>query len=193
MNEPHETLGERLLNAERMSPAYREEYEKEVRKMVEKKLTGPLKCVYLATAALTAGLAAVFGTVAVISWGKLPALATVAFAIGVPFGLAWTAIALWVVRRGRFDVRSHGGMMTGMSWGFVVVLVTLFMLLGAQLPDPVIGVQMVVNGIVFLVMAAVGLLMYHIQRAQMRTHEKLLEIEYRLAELAEEVKKDSGD
>jgi hypothetical protein len=44
---------------------------------------------------------------------------------------------------------------------------------------------MIITGLAFLVMGAVFVLRWLIMRSELATREKLLEIEYRLAELAE--------
>ena len=61
------------------------------------------------------------------------------------------------------------------------------MLVGGKLADPIKGVQMVVNGLVFLMMAAVFMIFSRINQAELNTREKLLEIELRLAEIAEKI------
>ncbi len=48
---------------------------------------------------------------------------------------------------------------------------------------------MIITILVFLVPAAMFMILSRIERAELETREKLLEIEYRLAELAEAVAK----
>jgi uncharacterized membrane protein len=69
-----------------------------------------------------------------------------------------------------------------MAWGLPVILVTLFMV---SAPDTIIGLRMIVAGLVFLVMGLAFLLRHVIEQSELKTREKLLEIEYRLAELVE--------
>jgi len=57
-----------------------------------------------------------------------------------------------------------------------------------SLPEPITGVRMIVWMLVFEVAAGIFLLKAIIRRSEVNTREKLLEIEYRLAELAEKVK-----
>jgi hypothetical protein len=50
---------------------------------------------------------------------------------------------------------------------------------------------MVLNGLVFLVIAALFMIANRVDQAQLKTREKLLEIEYRLAVMSESMKKES--
>lgn len=69
-----------------------------------------------------------------------------------------------------------------MGWGFTVLVVTVAMVCA---PENVVGTRMVLSGLVFLVMAAAFLIRHVIEQSELKTREKLLEIEYRLAELAD--------
>ena len=111
------------------------------------------------------------------------------FAVGSLFGFAWTALSASILRKGSFDRRRHATAMTGLTWGFVIALITLLMLLGGQIRDRVLGISMVLNGTVFLIIGAVFLIAHRIEQAELKTREKLLEVEYRLAGIEEELKK----
>ena len=64
-------------------------------------------------------------------------------------------------------------------------LVTMFLVWA---PDNITGLRMILSGLVFLVAGAVFLLQNTIAQAELKSREKLLEIEYRLAELTEALK-----
>jgi len=70
----------------------------------------------------------------------------------------------------------------GMTWGFLVIMMTLFMVSAG---NNIVGLRMIVNGLVFLLMGVAFLLRHVIEQSELKTGERLLEIEYRLAELAE--------
>jgi hypothetical protein len=55
-------------------------------------------------------------------------------------------------------------------------------------PNNIMGLRMILSGMVFLAMGAIFLLRNVIDQSEQRATEKLLEIEYRLAELTEAVK-----
>jgi len=71
----------------------------------------------------------------------------------------------------------------------VVIIVTLFLLQGGRHPDSVRSLFMGVFGLAFLVMGGVGLIGVYVHQAELKTREKLLEIEYRLAQMAEQIAK----
>ena len=58
-----------------------------------------------------------------------------------------------------------------------------------QLPDRTIAIKMLVSLLIFEVAAAVGLLKAIIERSEVKTREKLLKIEYHLAEISEKMEK----
>ncbi len=64
-------------------------------------------------------------------------------------------------------------------------MAALFMVIA---PNSIVGLRMIICGLVFLVVGAVFLIRHVIEQSELKTREKLLEIEYRLAELAETAK-----
>jgi hypothetical protein len=186
VNRSDKDISNQLLGIEQWDPVYQERYRKELQKMLEKKLTGARRWVYIFWAAIGTGFTILFGTLAIIA-RELPVLARVAFAVGAVSGLAWACLAGSIVKRGVFNLKAHPRAMAGLNWGTVVIMMTLFMLIGGKLPDAIKGVQMVVNGLVFLMMAAVFMIFARINQAELSTREKLLEIELRLAEIAEKM------
>ena len=54
-------------------------------------------------------------------------------------------------------------------------------------PDPLTSIRMLVSLLFFLVMAALFMIRAFVQRSELNTREKLLELECRLAELAEKI------
>lgn len=183
MKKNENTFRERLLAAETLSPS--EQYQRELQALLEPKLTPGHKWATVGSLVMGLGFAGLFGTLAIVTARKLPWLASASFALGAIFGLAWAGLSAWILHRGTINRRTDPTAMTGMVWGFLVVMMTLFLLLAGQLPDPVKGLQMVLNGLVFLVMGAVFMIANRIEQAELRTKEKLLELEYRLAEMAE--------
>ena len=117
-----------------------------------------------------------------------PLLARLGFVVGAVFGVAFAVLALSIIKRGAVNLKKHPMAAAGLSWAFVVILVTLFMLLGSRAADRIVAVQMVLNGLVFLVMGALFMVRAWIERTELKTREKLLEIEYQLAEIAEALK-----
>ncbi len=87
-------------------------------------------------------------------------------------------------------MKVDNSIVTGMAWGMPLFLVTIFMV-GA--PETVGGLRMIMSGMVFLVIGAVFLIQHTISLSALKGQEKMLEIEYRLAELTELVKLERGE
>jgi hypothetical protein len=187
MNAPNEDFREKLLAAEKTSPAYREKYERELRALLDQKVTGFGKWAAIWWLALGIGFAVLFGALAVMAPSELHWIARASFALGSVFGAAWAVLWGTILRRGGLNLRTHPNVMAGLGWGLGISSTTLFMLGAWQLPDRTAGLLMVVNGLVFLLVAAVGMIHNRIERAELRTREKLLEMECRLAEIAEKL------
>ena len=79
--------------------------------------------------------------------------------------------------------------MAGLGWGFIVIMATITLVFSGQLPDRTIAIKMLVSLLIFEVAAAVGLLKAIIERSEVKTREKLLKIEYRIAEISEKMEK----
>jgi hypothetical protein len=175
-------FSDRLIQCESPTPALHEKYRKEITAMLRKEL-GPLgRVAWTFWAVFGLALAIVFGFAAVSSYGNLPLWGTVGFGAGVVFGLAFGSFSGWIACSGRIHLRTQPPAMAGMGWAFVVVMTTLALV---NAPDSIVGVRMIVSLLPFLVMAAVFMLASRAEQVELRTKEKLLEIEYRIAELGE--------
>jgi hypothetical protein len=189
VNQDREEFQEKLLGMDKATPALKEKYELAVQAMLEQKLTGARRLAWIGSGILGVGFVAVFGTAAVAAPRGFPVLGRAIFVAGAFFGLVWAAFCAWLVRRGRFDLRSHARAAAGVVWCFVVIVTTCSLLVSGKLPDKIAGVRMIAASLVFLVIAAVFMVMARIQTAELNTREKLLEVEYRLAELSEAMRR----
>lgn len=126
-----------------------------------------------------------FGTLAVMVPAGFPWYGRLMFALGVPFGIGWAVLGIRVFRRGSIDLKVDTHAYYGMAWGLPVMMTTLA-LVGA--PEGIVGVRMIVSCLAFLVGGAVFLLRGVVEQSELKTREKLLEIEYRLAELTTALK-----
>lgn len=188
---PHD-FPDRLMACESATPAYREKYQKELQAMLEKRLGGIQRASYLLMTIVVAALAVIFGSCAVIgaTSDDLPIWGTIIFAAGAVFGLLFAALGGWIAVTGRIRLKTQAPAIAHLAWGVCVLTVTVSLLAAPDLPDPAVGNRMVLFSLAFLVMAAVFLLGSRTEQAELRTKEKLLEIEYRLAELAESLGQD---
>jgi len=182
---------DRLLDHESMTPSLRERYEREMHMMLEKKLTAPRRWgIYVLIAALLAQAA--FFLYSTVFFDGLPALGKVGFGVAMLFAFSFIAVLVHVLRRGSVNIKTHPSAITGIMWVFLVIMITLFMLIAGRTTDPAKGIGIVLNGLVFLTFGVVFFLGNLINQSQIKTQEKLLEIELRIAELRELAEKKSG-
>lgn len=187
MNKSEKTFRDELLDMEKPTANYKEKYEKEVQAMVEKKLTGVNKWLHVLSLIMGLGFLALFGTVAVITPKEFPLWGRSIFALGAVFGLIIIILEAWILKKGTVNLRTDNMAMAGLGWCFVVIVASIVLVYSGELPEPITGVRMIVCILVFEVMAAAILLKAIIERSEVKTREKLLEIEYRIAELAERI------
>jgi hypothetical protein len=185
MNELDKNFRERLLQAEQLNPSYKAEYEKEVHAMIEKRLTGITKWAHIWGLIMGLGFAVIFGTLAVIVPKEFPLWARAVFAMGAVFGLATAVLEGSILKKGTFNLRKDNMAMAGLGWGFVVIVATLALVFTGNLRDRTVGIWMLVSVLFYEVAAASMLLRAVIERSELNIREKLLEIEYRLAEIAD--------
>jgi hypothetical protein len=204
MNDSKKQFVEQLLAADRPSPDLRRHYEKEVHAMLEKTI-GPRQRRLCLVAAVLLGLLGVYwsllglGTLAqdlAQAVGRkdtpvepLPASLILKCCILVS-GLALLLVAGMLLRaywKGVFNLRNYRGWAAGASVTYAGLLGCLFLLLCRYLPE-MLRDSVQVFGLVLLLYAAVAWVRHRIAQAEMRTAEKLLEIELRLAEIGEDTK-----
>jgi len=188
MDNIQDNFRKRLLESEHFDSELREKYNKEVHMLFEKKLTAHGKWFLTALIAVTLVQAAFF-LYAVITFSDLPCLARVGFGAGILFSLSFAALLFSIAKRGRFNLKTDSNFITGITWVFLVIMITIFMLISGNMHDTAKGISMVLNGLVFLIFGVVFLLQNTITQANLKLQEKLLEIEFRLAEMKEMMKK----
>jgi hypothetical protein len=181
------TFRDRLLAMEKPAASYKDRYQKEVQAMLEQKLTGVKKWQMIAFLAMSLGLGILFGTLAVIVPKGFPLWGRLAWAIGAVFCLAFVVMYARIIKKGAINLKKDNLDLAWTGWGLIIVMGTIILVVSGQLPDPVMGILMLAWVLVFEVAAAVMLLRAIIDRSELNTREKLLEVEYRLAELAEKI------
>ena len=191
MNKSEKTFRDKLLETEKPNTGYKEKYKKEVKAMVEEKLTGIRKWQMIGFLIMSLGLGILFGTLAVIVPKEFPWWGRFGFAVGAVFCLAFVGMYARILKKGAINLRKDKVDIAWLGWGCVVIIGTIALVFSGKLPDRVVGVHWLVSVLFYLVAAGVLLLRAHIQRSEVNTREKLLEIEYRIAELAEKVESKS--
>jgi len=180
---------DRLLAAETVDPGSRDTFRKEVQAMFEEKLSEEGRWIYVLGASLGVALAIGFGGLAamVVDSGLL---LRIGFGVGSAIGAAWAIVLGWIAAKGTVNQRTHPFVITGLAWAMLVLMVGLFLIRAGQLANPTQVIMIVVVALFALGAGALVLVLNRVDQIDLRTREKMLELEYRLAELREELLKD---
>ena len=178
---PGELTAERLLALEPEEPALRAEYERRLNMMLEIPLSPVRRTGTVVVMVAAAAMAVLFA--ALLATESVPWKTRSAFGIGLLFAAAWVAYAVRILRRGKYHRRTDPTTAANMAWAFSVVTAVAFALLTPH-KDP-----FVIFGFLFVLPAAVILLRTVTEQSEMRTQERLLELEYKLARLTEMLEK----
>lgn len=184
MNERNKQLRDALLASEPIRDELKLRYEKEKRAMFEQKLTAPRKWGMVVLTVIMFCLFIIFSYAAFAS-DELPLLARMSFVLGIVFSLAFAVMLINVLRKGSYNLRSDANAQASALWIFFVLFITIMMMLGGRMEDKVTAVQMVLNATVFLLMGVAFLLKNAVEQSELKTREKLLEIEYQLSLLTD--------
>ena len=163
----------------------KEQYDKEVQAMLEKRITGVSRWVWLGIIGVNMVAAALLVTFTIIVPPGVPLLARLPVAVAALFSVGFVILGLYAFLRGSINLKFDTAVYSGMIWVFGVLLATMFIVIA---PNSILGLRMITFGLVILVIGAVFLVRNVIEQSELKTREKLLEIEYRLAELAETAK-----
>lgn len=171
---------EKLMAAEPDNPAGRAEYEKRLNALLEEPITWKRKGgLLLAIAASLASI--VISTVLAVRFRHGPAVVLEAMAIGAGFGIVGLIVAGRILLRGVYHRRRDTVTQANLIWVFTVLLQVTFM--EADGLHPQSGMRLTIFGLVFLIGASVLLLRTVIEQSELRTREKLLELQCDVAEL----------
>lgn len=187
MNRQEKSFRDKLLDMEKPNTDYKLEYERQVKEMTEKKLTPRRKFGIIVSLCMGLGFFVLFGTIAIFSPKELALWGRFGFALGSLFGLALMGMSVAILKKGTVNLKRDNMAFAMVPWCFIVIMATLALVNSGKLADPVKGVHMLVSILIFFVMASVFVIQALIERSELNTREKLLEIEYRLADMAEKM------
>ena len=156
--------------------------------MLEKRITGIGRWVTLGGTVMNVVLAVLLVTSAIIAPVGVPLPVRIGVAVGALFPIGFAILGLRFFLRGSIDLKFHTSVGSNMAWVGAVLMVIVFMVMSLFAPDRIAGLWMMNFGLVVLVVGAVFLIRHVIEQSELKTREKLLELEYRLAELAETAK-----
>lgn len=189
MEESKNIFRDKLLDMEMPNSNLKEKYEREVQAMVEKKLTGKKKFQIICFLVISICLTILFGTFAIIAQESFPLWGRLGFAIGAVSGLVFIVSYTRILKKGSINLKKDKMSLAWTCWGLVVIFGALVLVFSPGLPNRIVGVQMLVYVLFFLVATGIFLLRAHIQCSEVNTREKLLEIEHLLAEISEKREK----
>ena len=179
MTQPTAKLSrERLLAQEHEDPALRADYERRLNAMLEVPLSTPRRTSAIVVLVGAAGMAVLLAAL-LVTESAAPWQTRSAFAVGTVFAAAWAAYALRLLRRGTYHRKLDSTTAANMAWTFTIITAVTFALLTRD-KDP-----FVIFCFLFLLPAAVILLRTATEQSEIRTHERLLELEYKLARISE--------
>jgi len=193
MNKSNKNFHRKLLEKEEFNPIYQEKYEKEVKEMIERKLTGFKRWIFI--------LLTCYGIVSVITpiiifiineyiiTEPVPTSIRVGLVICVLIGLFFTGFFGRIVKKGFFNMKSNLNTLAVFLGVTVFVIIGYLLFLVMQIPDPSFSGIPLTVGLVCLIVIATFTVMNGIYQSELRTQERLLRIEYKLAEVAEEKQK----
>jgi hypothetical protein len=170
---------QQLLAAESTDSALRTEYERKRNAMFETELSAARKLGFL-TLCLFNFL--VIGLVVVLLLTEsMPRRAAVPLALGVGFAVAWTIFFIQMLRRGAVRRRIDPPLAAGMGFFFALAMCVVLAVSGVELNS------VMLISIMLLIPAGVNLVRVQIQQSELRTQERLLELQYRLSVLSERI------
>lgn len=183
---PEARFRDRLCELEPRNAQLRAKYEENLKNILERKLTPIMKGFIVCLGACSIAIAIFLGAMGCIH-DELPLLARLGFVAGSAFGFAWAGLVGWTLRKGAWFGKIQPTVIAALSWTFAVLMESCFLVLAPQFPDRYLGTVAIFAGLVILIGAGVGLLGTRIQQAELTMRESFLQMEYRLAELAEEL------
>ena len=195
MNEIQQSFRDRLLAAEKSTPT--EKYQRELAKLLERRLSPVQRAIMTAVAVLVSASAVVMGGLAIIGPGHLPMAAQLALGTGAVGGLFCAGFIVAILRRGAVRRMKDPVSLNSLIWVVASLSVAFALYLvgssrehgGDHGAPPFVGIYLILFMLFFFASASVLLVRSLLEQAELRTREKLLEVEFQLAQLAEELKR----
>lgn len=194
MSETDKTFRDKLMDMEKASVGSKQEYERQVQTMVEKKISRLWRVVFAALAVVGLLVALPFGGWAFSNVGcGMGCFLRIFIVSGFIVALLWAILMGWIAIRGRYNSMTQPPRIVGLGivLGFFCIVAFLFVyIIPITLHEPmdrrsILGIQLSIMGFSFLVIVGLCVVLSVLYRTEFQTREKLLEIEYYIAELAE--------
>jgi hypothetical protein len=186
MNEAQQKFRERLLRLQKASPS--EKYRKEVAELQEKRLSPTQRAIVVLVTIGTLAAAVIMGWLAAVPPRPLPMLSRFGLGFWSVCSLVASVLASGVVKRGVIRRRMDPNRIVAFIYVSLVVFAVTMLALMGQVPD--IGKRVIMGSValLFFGMGCVYLIMARLEQMELRTREKLLEIQVELQQVADEVR-----
>lgn len=190
MNDPKHDFSHRLLAAETARPT--ERYQQEMKKLLAQPLTPVRRAALVISAIVGFAQAGLLGFIAVQSASSLPATARVAIGVGAIGGVIWSGFSLGILWRGHLRRLRDPVLLNNTLFIVSVFATALGAPLALSLPDRAQGTQVLLTLLLFPAMTSLFLIRTLIEQAELRTREKLLELQLQVQELAEQLRQEAN-
>ena len=181
------SIRDRLLDLEKRTPEQEERFNREIKKMFEKKLTPSEKKQWIIEFLFLAFFIVLFSYKAIFSQ-DLSLIARLGYIEGTVFSVAFVALGIWTLKKGSVNKFKQGRIIYFLAYAFVLLLLINMLVLGSQQADKVKGVQLMLYGITFFLCVGISTtVMMSINRAEASIREHLLKIELKMAKLSEKI------
>ena len=184
----NDNFAEQLIAAQRVEPTLRQRHEQEIQAMLEQPLSTTRKTSFVLSTILCSVMIVAL-SIAALSSHRAPLGVRIGMGLGAVYAAGWLLMSLRILRRGTFHVRNDTKAMSAWPWAFMVALMTLILVMTGPRADSVKSVWMLLYGLTFLLMASMFLIQHWISDSRLKVEERLLEVQLRVAELAEEIKR----
>jgi len=194
MNQSNKTFSDKLLEMEKPNTTYKEQFEIQLQTVLEKRLNYAWRVGLLLLGAAGLLIAIPCGHMAFLTrvGGELDLFVRIVYLSGMVLALSWAILMGWVAVRGKLNLRLHPAYIAiigiALCFFFMLNFTGRFVLpLAREEHRSILGTLLVLIGFFLIVTFVLCLILRVLYRTEFKTREKLLEIEYRLAELAEKL------
>jgi hypothetical protein len=174
----------RLLELDPQTAGGRSHFEARARELFDRKLSAKDWFWMLVMGVGGLAGATVCGLLAATEPAGMPVLTRIVLAVLACIGLFWATLSATVLRRGAINTAVHGAIAAKMGFVFSLAAAVLIGVLSLAGVGGAPATGLLLLPIVPLVLASVVVVGREVRQAELRLHERLLEIEYRLARLA---------
>jgi hypothetical protein len=186
MNEAQQKFRECLLSIEKSSPT--EKYRNEMAELHERRLSPTQKAILVLVTISTLAAAVFMGWLAAIPPRPLPMLSRFGLGFWAICSLAASVLASGAARRGVMRRKIDPNRIVAFIYVSLVVFAITILALMGQVPD--VGKRVIMGSVALFVfgIGSLFLIKTRLEQMELRTREKLLEIELELHQVTHEVR-----